>query len=264
MTRTLADLIAAYVQDYRGRDETLPDRLAWWNERLGKTKLWDLHRAQIAEAVRELEQGPAKVGARGQGVRELERQRSPATVVNRYIANLSSVFRWGIEHEWISENPVRGIRRRKENHDGIGNPLGFEEAQRLLAACRNSSWDRLYVLVLMALTTGARRGELLAIRWRDLDFKANKVLLRNTKNGRERSIPLVAEVVAELKGLVRPLDPEALVFGRPNDPSKPFEFRKHWLAATQAAGVAPRRLHDCRHSVGHLLTSQGKSLAEVA
>jgi len=57
----------------------------------------------------------------------------------------------------------------------------------------------LYLVVLMALTTGARRGELLGLKWSDIDFKSRLASLITTKNGKPRMLPLTQQVIAELQ-----------------------------------------------------------------
>ena len=67
-------------------------------------------------------------------------------------------------------NPARQVPRQRENNERV-RFLSGGERERLLKVCRVSSWPRLYLLVLLALTTGARRSELLRLRWRDLDLE---------------------------------------------------------------------------------------------
>ena len=72
------------------------------------------------------------------------------------------------------------------------------ERTRLLAACKAASWPRLYGLVLMAITTGARRGELQRLRWRDVGLDRREARVEEAKNGEAKVLPLTAAVAAEL------------------------------------------------------------------
>ena len=89
---------------------------------------------------------------------------APATV-NRYSASLVAVITWAIERRIAPKgyvHPCRSVERKPENNKKT-RFLSDDERTRLLAACKASPWPRLYALVLLALTTGARKGELLGL-----------------------------------------------------------------------------------------------------
>ena len=115
--------------------------------------------------------------------------RSQATC-NRYISGLSVIFQCCVEEwGWLERNPLRNLRRLKEN-PGRNRVLNQEEQNRLLEACSN---DRdLEGLVKMGLLTGARWGELQGLMWEDIDFNEN-ACFRDTKNGDNRWILLTDE-----------------------------------------------------------------------
>ena len=100
-------------------------------------------------------------------------RRSGATV-NRYIATLSHFFSFAVkERRLIDRNPVGNIRRKKEPR-GRARFLSDEERAGLLDACAKSEWAPLHALVLLAIMTGARRGELVSLKWADVDLKAGE------------------------------------------------------------------------------------------
>jgi len=66
-------------------------------------------------------------------------------------------------------------------------------------ACRASHWDKLYLLVLLAITTGARKGELTKLRWNDIDFDRRTAYVATTKNGQPKVLPLTDSVIRELE-----------------------------------------------------------------
>lgn len=119
---------------------------------------------------------------------DIDRPRSPATV-KRYHSALSGAFEYGREHYELPENPCRGIKLKGTKVARM-RFLTARELPRLLAACRQSAWDRLYLLVLMAVTTSARQGELLRLSWNDLDLTTRRAYVRRTKNGDPRVLPL--------------------------------------------------------------------------
>ena len=134
----------------------------------------------------------------------------------------------------------------------------------LLQACRESKWDRLYLLVLMAVSTGARRGELRGLTYNDLDLRRGRAYLHETKNGEQRVLILTSEVIEEVKNLPRPLDGRALLFGRADEPTTPFEYRTAWEKALNTAGITDFNFHDLRHTAASLLASNGASVLEIA
>jgi hypothetical protein len=84
------------------------------------------------------------------------------TTINRKKAVLSSVFKFAVSRGYIDTNVVRDVivENDTRQRDRI---LSADERKRLLKACQESHWDRLYLLVMMAMTTGARKGELLKL-----------------------------------------------------------------------------------------------------
>ncbi|MEQ8776239.1 MAG: site-specific integrase, partial [Marinoscillum sp.] len=131
-------------------------------------------------------------------------QKRTGSTVNRYKSHLSSVFIAFNKHPSYKRlqfaNPVRSefVSSFPENPPKT-RFLSPDEQQRLLAAARQSQWEKLYLLVLMALTTGARRGELLKLTWGDLDFNQKVARLETTKNNEPRLLPLLQPVIDELK-----------------------------------------------------------------
>ena len=82
-----------------------------------------------------------------------------------------------------SSRPPAASSARQVNNGRV-RYLDDAERARLLAACRVAPWSRLYLLVLMAITTGARRGELLALTWRDLDLERREAYVRDQQERR--------------------------------------------------------------------------------
>jgi integrase len=95
-----------------------------------------------------------------------------ATTINRKKAVLSSVYKFALSRGYVDANIVRNvvIDDDTKRRDRV---LSDDERKRLIKACQESHWDKLYLLVLMAMTTGARKGELMSLRWCDVGFKDN-------------------------------------------------------------------------------------------
>ena len=156
-------------------------------------------------------------------------KRSGATV-NRYLATLGHVFTVAIK-EWrlVDRNPVRDISKKKEAHGRV-RFLSDPERDALLEACAKSDWPALHTLVLLAISTGARRGELIRLKWADVDLKAARATIQETKNGDPRVLPLVGKALTALRELrLQGSAQSPWVFQQPSGLPGPYEgFDSHW------------------------------------
>ena len=214
----------------------------------------------VREALEALGKGLCK---RGDGVgraKNLDRNPAPATI-NRYRAVLSSMLKYAVSQGYITSNPVAKVPTKALNNK-IVRYLSDTERQDLLAACRKSSWKPLYRLVLLAMTTGMRKAELMNLRWSDIDFTRAVAMLATTKNGEPRHCPIPSVALDELKAVRQVGD--SLVFPSMKIPTKPFEFRKHWFKALDKAGIEDFRFHDLRHTAASYMVMNGMSLYETA
>lgn len=264
----LRELIDLYMAHYTGRDSTRVTRLAWWRERVGAITLQDLTDDHVHAALEDLASRPARVfvGTDDTGRKQYQfkkRPIAPATV-NRYAAALGAVISWAIKRRIAPKgyvHPCRTIERRPENNEKL-RFLSDDERERLLEACKASSWPRLYALVLAALTTGARKSELTGLRWGDIDLERAVAYVRHTKNGEPRVLPLVPGLVDELRRFAG--GATALVFESPRDPDRVFTFEPRWHEALRAARIRDFTFHSLRHSCASLLAKSGATLLEIA
>lgn len=255
-TKTLSEVIDRYTGEVlprrsKGRKK-LEALLARWREELGDFALTEVTPSRIA-AVRDRLAGETTTR---QGTR------SPATV-NRYLGALSHAFTVAArEWEWVGDNPVRRVARLREPRGRV-RALSDAERTRLLEACQKSREKRLHPLVVLALSTGARQGELLRLRWRDVDPARRVAVLQETKNGDRRSLPLSALAAQALQALgqVRRLDSDLVFIGRKGTARFP---QRAWEAALRRAKVDDFRFHDLRHSAASYLAMSGATLAEIA
>lgn len=266
-TLPLSEVIDLYMAHYAGRDTTRVQRLSWWRAQLGAIALQDVSDDHVHAGLERLAQQASRFyagdDAEGRPIfRAKGRPLAPATI-NRYGASLAAVFTWAIKRRIAPKgfvHPCRSVERRAEDNEQT-RFLTDDERVRLLGACRASRWPRLYVLVLMALTTGARKSELTGLRWADVDLQRGLAHVGRTKNGDPRVLPLVPAVLEQL----RPLEgaPGAFVFPSPRCPSKPFAFEPRWLEALKVAKVRRFRFHDLRHSCASMLAASGATLLEI-
>jgi integrase len=129
-------------------------------------------------------------------------------------------------------------------------------------SCGKAAWPKLYLLVLIAITTGARRGELLGLRWNDIDFERQTAYVQTTKNGQPKVLPLTDDVIKELTKF-RQQD-SSLIFNSEIKPDKAFCFNKQWHKVLVEAKVEDFTFHCLRHTCASYLAQSGASLLEIA
>lgn len=225
----------------------------YWKQRLGSYALIHLTPELIVQERKILIDSPLPTGA----------LRNPSTI-NRYTAVLSSTLSYAAKNlRWLPENPCRNLRKLKESA-GRDRILSDEEIVRLLDACKQSKSALLYPIVLFALTTGARRGEILNLEWRHVDLDQGIAFLTETKNGRPRSVCLSAPLLVELKALYEVRNPlKPLVFASKTAFGR-IDIKKSWMQAVRRAGLTDYHFHDTRHQFATLAAAQGASNVELA
>lgn len=260
--KTVSDLIERYLtrvyKESPARHDNLKSMLDWWNKELGHCVLNNLSKALLSEKIEKLASGVRK---RKDGS---EKSISPARV-NRYIAAFSHVCTIAVnEWEWLEANPFQKISKLREPQ-GRTRFLDDDERERLLSVCKESKASFLYPVVILALSTGMRQGEILGLKWRDVDFTRKTIVLHKTKNGEKRVIPLSGYAYDVLKSMskIRRIDTE-LVFPSPKNPKQSWEVRCAWDLAVKKAGIENFRFHDLRHSAASYLAMNGATLNEIA
>ena len=160
--------------------------------------------------------------------------------------------------EWavpLPNNPVKMISLPAAN-DARQRRLSVDELQHLRVAIENGRNPYMQPLLTVALETAMRRSELLNLSWLDIDLIARKAVIRDTKTGTDRTIPLSKVTTVTLSelpcktGRVFPITANAL--------------RQCWVRACKRAGVHNLRFHDLRHEAVSRLFELGLSVPEVA
>jgi integrase len=185
--------------------------------------------------------------------------------VNRYLAALSVCLSHGVkELRWLERNPCELIKKPKEAQGRV-RFLSDEERVGLLDACRPHR--DLYLAVVLSLTTGARQGEVMSLRWGQIDFTRQVITLHDTKNGERRALPLVGEAFTLLqeRSKVRNLKDDRIFppTGRAKK-ADTLDLRAPWEKALKTAGISNFHYHDLRHTAASYLAMSGVSLVEIA
>ncbi|MBC6487550.1 tyrosine-type recombinase/integrase [Aeromonas hydrophila] len=241
-TLSLQNAIAEYLDQHTGKDPNVKGRLNWWVGAIGADKLiGKITKQDVKKCLQSM----------------LDDGMATATH-NRYKSALSSVFEFINDRYDCQHNPARQIKQIKEAQQRE-RFASREELERLLAACKVSQWERLHLLVLMAVSTGARRSELLGLRWSAINFQDKTATLIDTKNGTNRVLPLTDDCLNELitfRGIGN-----GWLFPHPDDNLFPFKyFDQHWYAALTQAEISGLVFHGLRHTTGSYLAMSGASL----
>jgi integrase len=254
---TLAEAIDRYLKNILPKkpksfyDQKL--QLCWWKKTIGDHVLAQINSSLIAEYRDKLASG---VTVRG-------KSRASATV-NRYLAALSHLFTIAVkEWGWVEENPLRKVSKMKEPRGRV-RFLSDVEREKLLAAAQESANHYLYLIIVLCLSTGARRMEIIGLSWQNVDLNRNVIILHETKNNERRVLPIAGHALELFKqhAKVRRIDTD-LVFPAHN-PKKPMDIRTPWETALKKAQIEDFRFHDLRHSAASYLAMNGASLAEIA
>ena len=149
----------------------------------GADRLRDLTASHISQQLERLATEPRAERKPG----GLRKRRSAATL-NRYRAALSAPLSWAERQSppWIAGNPAKRTKHHKESR-GRTRFLSSEERDALLDAAKRSASADLYLAVVLSLSTGARQGEVMGLRWADVELERGTLVFQDTKNGDART-----------------------------------------------------------------------------
>jgi len=255
--KTVADMCARFEDEHlpRKRPATARDYKA-------------IIRNEIRPAMKHLK--VAEVGYSDvDGLHRKITKRGANYAANRTVAVLSKMFSLAIKWKWRSDNPAKGIERNQEVKRN--RYLTVDEMGRLSAALAAHEDQQAANIIRLLLLTGARRGEVQAARWADLDL-ADGVWTKpgaTTKQKTEHRVPLsaparqlLADVRADAERAAkkkdRPLS-EYVFPGRGGEGHR-IEIKADWAELCKQAKIAGARIHDLRHTYASLLASAGHNL----
>lgn len=174
----------------------------------------------------------------------------------------------------LPSNPVRDVEKLRERYDATR--FAFYSPEEVHALCRAAASEQDAAIFLTAAFTGLRRGELVALRWRDVDFERSAIRvvgsyangqLTTPKSGRGRVVPMVGEVAEVLARLAQrdetTADDDLVFIGEFGTYLDASALRRRFMAAQERAGVRKIRFHDLRHTFGTLAVRGAESIVEL-
>ncbi|QWE27490.1 site-specific integrase [Polynucleobacter sp. AP-Ainpum-60-G11] len=187
--------------------------------------------------------------------------------INHYFNTISKLFQM-LEGDWdiVIANPIRGIKR-------MPKPLGRTKRvsstmeEHLLASCLELSMPLLSSIIQFAIQTGMRRGELMGLKWTDIDLPNRRAYLHTSKNGEPRQVPLTKMAIAVLQGLNKgdedKVFPMTLNVLRNQYERARAYSKEHWIEL----GINPfigLRFHDLRHEAISRMSDLGLNVIELS
>ena len=240
---TFADLFAVYLERHaKVRKRTWQEDEVYFKKHLsdlGKKRLSQVTRTDVGAI-------HARIG------------KDRPTHANRVLALISSILGRGIEYGlYEGLNPCQGIRRFPEqSRDRF---LNGDELGRFFQALEQEPNTTLRDFFLVALLTGARRANVMAMRWREIDFKETTWRIQETKNGTPQTVPLTGAVLEILQERRRNTS-SFFVFPGKGVTGHLVEPKTAWKRICTAAGIAGVRIHDLRRTMGSWQAKTGASL----
>lgn len=250
----LVDKYTKEVLDLSDRDtDNQRHYLRYWEEKLGAYELAGISPALISEHRNNLLGTPNKYG-----------RKIGVSTVNRYTTALGHVFstavkQWGL----LETNPLTRVNKLKEPRGRV-RYLSDDERNILLESCKNSDNKYLYMIVVLALSTGARKSELLTLKWKDINLDRGLVTLHETKNGERRALQIQGYARQLLAAHSKTKHHDFDYLFPSQKKNQPIDIRTAWENAVKNANLKDFRFHDLRHSTASYLAMNGATLAEIA
>lgn len=243
---------------------------------LGKKRVSAVSSSDVHKFMRDVAAGKTAVERQRLGPRAYTQPRGGKGTASRTVGLLGGIFAFAVENGLRPDNPVHGVKRYKDR--SFERFLSPKELARLGAAIEAAEGEGRnphgLAVIRLLLTTGARKGEIEALRWDEVDFERSALRLRDSKTGAK-----VVAIGAPALALLSDLADKAKAAGKVPPPRSPYVFpasrgkalhwsgtKRVWEAVRKAAGLSDVRLHDLRHTYASLAIGAaggGQSLAVI-
>jgi integrase len=212
------------------------DRVKRWMRDLGNPPLGQITRSEI-EAWRRQKMPTLK----------------PASI-NRELSRLRHMLNTAVDWDLLEKSPMHGMKFLRENNART-RYLSMEECQRLIAA---AIAPHVRAIIIVALHSGMRQGEILNLCWQDLDFHSNFILIRDSKNGQARHVPMDEALCSLFRDYPRRPDTQLIFAGCGG--ARLTAIRTGFVNACTRAGFTDLHFHDLRHTFSSQFVMGGGDL----
>jgi integrase len=183
-----------------------------------------------------------------------------AGTVNRHLSIMKHMFTKAIDWNMVEDETLKRVRKAKllEENNRRLRYLSKEECQALINNCDN----HLKPIVTMALNTGMRKGEILSLKWDNVDLRHGFILLDITKNGERREIPINTTLRETLVSILRRVD-IPYVFFSDKSGKRYGNLQRSFNTACRRTGIKDFRFHDLRHTFASQLVMAGIDITTI-
>jgi integrase len=180
---------------------------------------------------------------------------------NRILERIRAIYNKAIEWGWKGSNPTQGIKKYKEkSRDRF---VATQEFPALFEALDAEENETVRDFVLMALLTGARRANVLAMRWDQIDWASCQWRIPETKNGEPVTIPLIERAMTLLEGRRQQTNSEWVFPSAESASGHLADPKRAWARICKRAGITNLRIHDIRRTLGSYQAITGASLQVI-
>ena len=240
------EFVDMFIQDY-----SKTNKRSWKDDKCRLSRLADFFGDVLLQSISPLDIEKFKAAGIGQGLSK--------STVNRYLAILKRMYNVAITWGKAKDNPMKQVKLYPETDNLKERILSSEEEVRLLA----NSPEHLIPVLIVALNTGMRLGEILGLTWEQVDFQAKEIKVLRTKSGRPRIVDINSRLFETLAGLRERDGSGQYVFLNPKT-GKPYtKLRKSFKQACRKAKIRDLRFHDLRHTFASRLVERGADIIRV-
>ena len=179
--------------------------------------------------------------------------------INRELSCLRKIFNVAIDWDHAADNPVRKVKFLSENDSFRERVLRENEEVRLLEACS----PHIKPIVMVALHTGMRKGEVLKLRWENITFEAGEIRITESKSGKGRFVPMNSVVFNLLLALKSRNGESEYVFPNPKTGKPYVDIKRAFNSACREACIEDFHFHDQRHHFASQLVKNAVDLNRV-
>ena len=257
---TIAQIIDKFIENELPKrtpkeQSAFINALNWYKKEIGEYYLSSLTTEMLVNCREKLMRKHKEIPMRNKSIKKLapkmsEKKLAPATI-NKYMTYMRVVFAYCVNDlDILDINPMAKVKKLTEKN-ARKRYLELKEIAKLLNTCKSVNYE-LYLCVLIALLTGARKSEILHLTWATVDFENKMLYFLNTKNGTDRGTPMHELVYKELmefktKNKVRCLKNDFL-FKTPDGKPKESLIGKLFPKIVKKCGIKDFRFHDIRHT----------------
>lgn len=254
---TLGDAVNRYLAEVIESKSTKKEyikaqklQFKWWKEKYGNVKLSNFNSSTVSEAKQ-------KLGGHNYC------KRKPATV-NRYLAALSHLFTIAVnEWKWVAENPVSKVRKAKEP-PGRVRFLTIEEMKRLFEEANKIYTKPIELIVWLAITTGARKNEILTAKIENYDSETGGLAVYETKNHQARRLNITGKAKDLLDKHIIKTDRKKGYIFKHRRANEPIKIDSIFKTIVKRAKIENFRFHDLRHTTASYLAMNKATIADIA